>query len=96
MKKLQLEGRHFSKEDIRQYREKFPLFEPEPLEWAVVDTENDVVIDFFDTEEEAKAVLDDLNQAFMIEGNFRDWVRNTARNLGVEQEKVLDAVQACL
>ena len=95
MKKGQFKVRHFSKEDKRQYKEEFPLFEPEPLEWALVDTETDVVIDFFDTEEEAKAVLDDLNQAFMIEGNFRDWVRETAQKLGVEQDKVLDAVQVC-
>lgn len=93
MKKIRLKVRHFSKEDIREYKEKFPLFEPEPLEWALIDTKTGAVIDFFETEVEAKTALDDLNEAFMIEGNFRDWVIETARKLGVEQEKVLDAVQ---
>ena len=93
LKKTGLKVRQFSKEDIREYKEKFPLFEPEPLEWAVIDTRTDAAIDFFGTQEEAQAVLDDLNQTLMIGDNFRDWVSKTARKLGVEQEKVLDVVR---
>ena len=95
-KKIRLEIKHFSKEDRRQYKEKFPLFEPELSDWAVIDSETDAVIDSFDTEGEAQAVLDDLNESFMIEGNFRDWVRETAQKLGIEEQKILDAVQVYL
>lgn len=89
MKKRQLRVRHLSKEDIREYEGKFPLV----LDWAVIDAENGTVIDFFDTEEEAQAVLDDLNQASMIGDSFRDWVRKTAKEAGVEQQNVLDIVR---
>lgn len=86
--------RHFSEEDIRQFKEKFPLV-PEPLEWALVDTRSEIVMDSYDTQEEVKAVLDEWNATHIIEHGFRDWVRKTAKKVGVEQQMVLDIVQEC-
>lgn len=61
----------------------------EEFPWALIDG-TDAVIDLFETQEEAQAVLDDLNQASIIGDSFRDWVRKTAKEAGVEQQKVLD------
>lgn len=63
--------------------------------WALLDDTN-LVMGFFDTEEEAKIELEDWRQRDLVEDAFREWVTKAAEEIGIEREKVVKFVSEAI
>lgn len=61
----------------------------EPKKYALIDDYLDgLVIDFYDTEEEAKAALEEWRQRDLVEDALREAVHKIADEVGIDIEKV--------
>lgn len=87
-----MEIKHLSQDEIAAHEREEPGSEPK--EWAISD--DDVCLDFFDTEAEAKAALDECNLTDRVDEAFREWAQKTASEVGVELAKVLEKVREVL
>jgi len=83
-----VEIKHLSQDEIAAHKSRYP--ESRAKEWALLD--DGEWSDFFDTEAEAKAALDDWNVTNLVDEAFRDWAQKTAEELGVEVAKVAEKV----
>lgn len=83
-----MEIKHLSQDEIAAHERENPGSGPK--EWAISD--DDVRLDFFDTEAEAKAYLDDWNVTNLVDEAFRDWAQKTAEELGVDLAKIVEKV----
>lgn len=78
--------KEFTQEDIDNYLALWP--EREPKKYALIDEELDVVMDFYDTEEEAKAAQEEWRQRDLVEDALREAVHKIAEEVGIDVEKV--------
>ena len=87
-----MEIKHLSQDEIAAHETKNPGSGPK--EWAISD--DDVYLDFFDTEAEAKAYLDDWIVTDLVDNAFRDWAQKTAEEIGVDLAKIIEKVREVL
>lgn len=87
-----MEIKHLSEEEMEAEKRQYPG--SEPAEWGL--WYEDVYLSFHDTEEAAKAALEEANVLTMVEDAFRDWARKTAEEVGVELAKVLEIVKGSM
>lgn len=80
--------KEFTQEDIDNYLALHP--EAEPKRYALIDEELDVVIDFYDTEEQAKAAQEEWRQRDLVEDSLREAVHKIAEEVGIDVEKVTE------
>lgn len=80
--------KEFTQEDIDNYLALWP--EREPKKYALIDKELDVVMDFYDTEEEAKAAQEEWRQRDLVEDALREAVYKIAEEVGIDVEKVTE------
>jgi len=78
--------KEFTQEDIDNYLALHP--EVEPKRYALIDEELEVVMDFYDTEKEAKAAQEEWRQRDLVENALREAVHKIAEEVGIDVEKV--------
>jgi len=49
-----------------------------------------LVVDYLDSEQEARSIIDDLTKHFLVEDSFRDWALKTAEEIGMSREEVIN------
>lgn len=93
---VDMELKHFSEEEKRRFKEKFPEG-TEPKDWALIDSElpgeppgDEIggVIQFFETEKEAKEALEEWRVLDLVENALRECVHKIADEVGIDVEKV--------
>lgn len=76
----------YTQDEQDNYKKQFPVSEPK--QFALYDDEFDVVMGFFDTEDEAKEELEECRQRDLVEGALRDAVHKIADETGIDIQKV--------
>jgi len=91
-----MQVKQFSEEDKTRFKKLYPQGS-EPKDWAVIDpevakdAEDDFgVVEFFETEEEAKKSLEEWRQLDLVEDALREAVHKIAEQVGIEVEKVTE------
>ncbi|GAH40085.1 unnamed protein product [marine sediment metagenome] len=93
---LEMELKHLSEEEKRRFKEKFPEGD-DPKDWAIIDSElpgepsgEEIagVIQFFETEKEAKEALEEWRVLDLVENALRECVHKIADEVGIDVEKV--------
>ena len=64
------------------------------LEFQLVN-EQGVVVDYFDSEQDARRALDDMTKLTLVQDSFRDWAQKTAEEVGIPREEVLSIAKDC-
>lgn len=52
-----------------------------------------LVIDYLDSEQEARSIIDDLAKQSLVEDAFRDWAQKTAEEVGMSRKEVIEIVK---
>lgn len=87
-----LRVKRFTEDELVKLRDQYP--DAGIKQFQLVD-EKGTVIDYFDTEQEAQSVLDDLAKRSLVESAFRCWVERTTKLSGIPREEVVDIVKDC-
>lgn len=53
-----------------------------------VSDEDGLVIDYFESDQEARRFLDQMTKLTIVEDAFRDWAQKTAEEVGITREEV--------
>lgn len=80
--------KQFSEQERLAFKAKHDLAKPK--EWAVMD--GSIVYNFYNTEQEANAMLKILNIEEEIADNFDIWVDEQAENYGISVAEVISIV----
>jgi len=64
------------------------------LEFQIVN-EQGCIVDYLDSEQEARSIIDGLTKHSLVEDAFRDWVQKTAEEVGMSREEVITVAQDC-
>jgi len=86
-----LRVKRLTQEEIAELRSRHP--DDDIKEFQLVDLGE--VVDYFDTEQEAQTVLDDLTKRILVEDAFRCWVERTTKLSGIPREEVVDIAKDC-
>ena len=78
--------KEMTQEDIDNYLALWPKIKPK--NYALIDDEIEVVMDFYETEEEAKAALEEWRQRYLVEDALREAVYKIADEVGIEVKTV--------
>jgi len=86
MEKMEIQ--HLSEEDQLKFKEGHD--QAEPKEWALIDRESEVVMEFYDSEGDAKAALEEWRQRDLVENALREAVYKIADEVGIDVAKVTE------
>jgi len=84
--------KHLTEEERAELRKQDP--DREILEFQIVN-EQGIVVDYLDSEQEARSLLDGLTKHSLVEDAFRDWALKTAEEVGMSREEVITIAQDC-
>jgi len=87
---------HFTEEDKRKWRERYPDLSDDVKDWAIVDNDPpyslEKVADFYDSRAEAIVGLLRAN----IEANFANWLDTIAEETGLEEDYIAEIILSYL
>ncbi len=86
-----LSVKHLTEQEVAELRDQYP--DDDIKEFQLVD--DGEVVDYFETEQEARDVLDDLTKRSLVEDAFREWAQKTAEEVGMPREEVVEIVKEC-